>query len=163
MTAPVEVVAVRMALCHPDRPAFHGNKCKECRREQCNAAARKSKRRARAARANEPKPRAAAVRREFRPRVERAHAVRFGDPPQPIHAVHQVQWDADLSALRRALPPGAAVEIGRRGVVVSLIGETHTFTSIDEALDWATDPARAWPAELSRGLDAAPRATGTRR
>jgi hypothetical protein len=61
------------------------------------------------------------------------------------------------------LPVGAAIGISTSGVVIALIGERHRFASIDAAIDFATDPARVWPTEPERGLDAAPRMTGTRR
>jgi hypothetical protein len=80
-----------------------------------------------------------------------------------IHPARPVAWHTDLTELRRALPPGTCVGLGPRGVVIDLIGERHVFKSIDDALEFATDPARAWVVEPPRGLEAAPRATGTRR
>jgi hypothetical protein len=51
-----------------------------------------------------------------------------------------VTWNHDLTLLRRALPAGAAVAIGQRGVVIDLIGERHRFASVLDAIDWATTP-----------------------
>jgi hypothetical protein len=85
--------------------------------------------------------------------------------PAPI--VHgtadPVSWNEDLTLLRRMLPVGAAIGISTSGVVIALIGERHRFASIDAAIDFATDPARAWPAEPTRGLEVSPRMSGTRR
>jgi hypothetical protein len=63
--------------------------------------------------------------------------------PAPIASPETtpVTWHEDLTALRRALPIGAAVGLGQGGVVVSLVGEeTRKFPTFDAALDWATDP-----------------------
>jgi hypothetical protein len=53
-----------------------------------------------------------------------------------------VTWDAILSDLRRALPPGTAIRVHAGGVTVDILGERpRVFPSADAALDWATAPA----------------------
>ena len=77
-----------------------------------------------------------------RGRYRKTEQTPFGrtKPPAREEASQPVAWCEDLTQLRRAIGGGAVVAIGQRGVVIDRIGEQLCFTSIEDALEWATRP-----------------------
>lgn len=119
---------------HPERPALPGRRqCKECRSRALGRVPRTE--------LSAPRERSCVdcgAPCGFYPRCEPCYRAR-SEPRTP--ATSSVTWNADLTALRKALPAGTGIGLSARGVVIDMVGDGRkTFPDLTAALDWATTP-----------------------